>query len=370
MEFLTRFEEELYMAIQSLGGTWNAHLHLDRSNTWPFGPGYDRALSQKSLSALSLQTKHTLIEKLHASELYEPTLLKGRTGALLEAIAASGSFRADSSVDVVGETIGDGAAQAFLALKEEMRGRIDFKIGAYNPLGFPAHDYSRMDFLEETAAKLDFLVSLPEKDELQRYPEHIGFEESVRRIADIGIRLGKEIHFHLDQVNTPHQFETERALAVLERYRKDLSKGQVWFVHVISPSSYPLERIRDLGVAMTSLGIGLIVCPSASISMRQLRGIAGPTRNSIAPVLEMVAEGVDLRLGSDNIGDITSPAGTVDLRKEVFVLSHALRYFDVDFLARVSSGQPISNRIRERVRAHLTESRASEAVEAHFFQHG
>jgi hypothetical protein len=60
-----------------------------------------------------------------------------------------------------------------------------------------------------------------------------------------------------------------------------------------------------------------------------------------------------VRVGSDNVCDITSPAGTLDLMDEIFVLSHALRYFDVDYLAALATGSQLSDDERERVHHHL-----------------
>jgi hypothetical protein len=67
----------------------------------------------------------------------------------------------------------------------------------------------------------------------------------------------------------------------------------------------------------------------------------------------MLAAGIHVRLGSDNICDMASPAGTCDLLNEVFVLSNALRYYDIDILASLAAGLRLNNEQRNRVKAHL-----------------
>ena len=77
------------------------------------------------------------------------------------------------------------------------------------------------------------------------------------------------------------------------------------------------------------------------------------TANSIARVLEFLAAGVQVRLGSDNICDVTSPLGTPDLMDEIFVLANAVRYYDLGVLAKLGAGVPLDADDRKRVQAHL-----------------
>ena len=67
----------------------------------------------------------------------------------------------------------------------------------------------------------------------------------------------------------------------------------------------------------------------------------------------MLAAGIHVRLGSDNICDMTSPAGTCDLLNEIFVLSNALRYYDIDVLASLAAGLRLRHSQREKVKDHL-----------------
>ena len=88
--------------------------------------------------------------------------------------------------------------------------------------------------------------------------------------------------------------------------------------------------------------------------MRQLRPIAAPTHNSIPRVLELLAAGIYVRLGSDNICDITSPAGTCDLINEVFILANVLRYYDIDILSSLAAGIRLDTKQCARVKEHLS----------------
>ena len=67
----------------------------------------------------------------------------------------------------------------------------------------------------------------------------------------------------------------------------------------------------------------------------------------------MLAAGVHVRIGSDNLFDITSPAGTPDLVQELFVLSNALRFYDLDIWAKVGAGCRLDHTEREKITNHL-----------------
>jgi hypothetical protein len=104
---------------------------------------------------------------------------------------------------------------------------------------------------------------------------------------------------------------------------------------------------------MVDCNAGVICCPSAALSMRQYRPLLSPTFNSIARVLDLLAAGIHVRLGSDNICDITSPAGTVDLIDEIFVLRNAIRYYDIGILAKLAAGCRLDTDDRSRIQTHL-----------------
>lgn len=172
----------------------------------------------------------------------------------------------------------------------------------------------------------------------------------------MAISLKKPVHIHVDQQNIQYEDGTERFLKVARELKLPVDYSEepkVWLVHVISPSTYSEDRFDAMLKGLADLNIGVICCPSAAISMRQVRQITSPTYNSIARVLEMLAAGIHVRLGSDNICDITSPAGSVDLLDEVFVLCNALRYYDIEVLAKLAAGVVLNQNDISRLKIHL-----------------
>jgi cytosine/creatinine deaminase len=366
---MTPYFRRLRERIAELGGLFNAHLHLDRSGT------FDATLEllrqgASSASHMSLARKHSLIPLVHESACYDSAALATRVRGFLEMMIEVGTSRADTVVDVTDDRVGLDALDTLLQLKHELRDAIDFRVGAYSPLGFRDDEPRRWKLIEEAAHRADFLGSLPERDDRSAYPHHVGFDESCRRILELSAKLDKPAHLHVDQQNLAVEDGAERVIRILRELGGAFAREgepKIWLMHVISPSVYPEGRFRALLEGLAESNIGVICCPSAAISMRQVRQFSSPTCNSIARVLEMLAARIQVRVGSDNICDITSPAGTVDLVDELFVLCNAVRYYDLEVLAKIGAGVRLDASDVERVTVHL--ARDAEESAAVFARH-
>lgn len=349
----THFYDHLQKRIAELGGGFNAHLHLDRAGTLDVR----RGTGEETAWAMTLEKKHGLIEWIHSSDLYSEGSIKARAREYLTLIADYGSTQADTFVDVSSDGVGLKSLNALAEVRDELAGRIKLRLGAYNPLGFRTGDGQAVKLLESALPYCDFLGGLPERDEVFRYPDHIGFEDSCRLIYDLAASCGMEVHLHVDQRNDPEQRESERCISALESRTTSTNSKQresgLWLVHVISPSRYEEDRFCRLADSFEELGVGIICCPSAALSMRQLRGRKSPTSNSIARVLDFLAKGVSVRVGCDNIYDAASPAGTPDIIEEVINLANAERYYDIEGLARIGAGIDFDEDQRKSLAQHL-----------------
>jgi cytosine/adenosine deaminase-related metal-dependent hydrolase len=250
-------------------------------------------------------------------------------------------------------------------LKHEYREALDLRVGAYSPLGFKDSEPQRWEILVEGAHRADFIAGLPERDDQADYPDHIGFEASCGRLVTLSQQLRKPLHLHIDQKNLADENGAECAVRVIDDLRLTThtidDEPSIWFVHMISSSAFQESRFQNLLESLVEYHLGVICCPSAAISMRQIRASSAPTHNSIARVLDMLAAGVPVRLGSDNICDITSPAGTTDLVDELFVLCNAIRFYDESILAKLAAGVVLNSEERHRIQNHLK----SDAFEMH-----
>lgn len=354
---LSPFFEVLSSTIHELGGFRNGHLHLDRAETLSDTIELIEADKDEGLSHHSLQKKHSLISRVHATRSYASANLEAKLERYLRKMVATGTSVADSLIDVADDGLGLRALEAAETVRNRLQGEIEFNIGAYNPLGFRDDRPRRWKLFEEAAERSQFIGLLPERDDHARYPEHIGFDEVCRRSMVLAKSLSKPLHVHVDQTNLQSEGASERVLDIYETVGPwdtgVAGEPNLWMIHVISPSAYEEARFQRLVGRFSDDGVGLISCPSAAISMRQVRNVQSPTHNSIARVLDFLSAGVPVRIGSDNICDILSPAGIPDLTYEVFVLAHALRFFEIPVLAKIASGNILSREERDNVADHL-----------------
>lgn len=358
---LSPFYRQLAAEVRALGGYFNAHTHLDRAGT--MDERYWKAVGMRveDNSAISLHEKHRLIYEVHRGPAYDEADLRERVAAHLEVMVGCDTRRVDTLADCTADRVGLTALETLLSIKAEWANRIDMRVAAYSPLGFPESEPQRWELFQEAVKRADFISALPEADELSEYRGHIGFEEHSRRMLAIAAEHGKMIHVHTDQRNEPNEAGTERVLKVMRQEGHTKPAGDeplVWMVHMVSPSTYDDARFEKMVEDMLDLGVGLISCPSAAVGMRQFRPLATPTYNSIPRVLELVAAGVPVRLGSDNIADMCSPSTTADLTDEVFTLSAAVRYYQPALLARLAAGVMPDAAMLEMVRVHLEQNDA------------
>lgn len=336
--------------VVQLGGFHNAHLHLDRSNTLKRDSKNDH---------LSLKKKHSLISSIHQGPEYENDRLNARINQSLDVMVACNTRRADSVIDVTNDGLGLRALEQAQIVAQKRAHEIELQCAVYSPLGFTDQEPERWTLFEQGVELANLIGCLPERDDQTDYPDHIGFEECCRRMLDLGRQNDMDVQVHVDQVNHPNENGTERLLDVIEQER--LSFGgpeapKIWAVHMISPSCYPQSRWDELVQRLKEAKVGVICCPSAAIGMRQLRNILTPTANSIARVLELCVAGIPVRLGSDNLADMLSPSTTADLTSEVFILSAALRFYDIEILAKLACGTPLSQADRDKLSEHLHEN--------------
>src|SRR5262245_24000604 len=350
------FYQKLDAAIAELGGMFNAHLHLDRAGTLDDVYMEDAGHRVLEASHISLHKKHSLITELHKGRAYESNDLDERVNAYLDVMIAVNTTRADTLVDVTADGVDLSALRAMLKIKRRRVKDIDMRVGAYSPLGFTDAEPQRWELLVEGAEQADFIGSLPEADDILEYPCNIGFYEHCKRVLLLSQKLNKLVHVHVDQRNEPTECGTEQLIRAVREFgapRSLSGEPMVWAIHLISPSTYEEARFSKLLEGLVECNIGVITCPSAALGTRQYRPVKTPTYNSIPRVLEMIAAGVHVRLGSDNIADICSPSTTANLIDEVFILSAALRFYNPPILAKLAAGLMLDEAERDFVKQHL-----------------
>ena len=175
----------------------------------------------------------------------------------------------------------------------------------------------------------DIVGCLPSRDG-DKFDEHLDIAFSTAK------HLNKPLEAHLDQLNIPIENETERFCDFVEKYNY---QGKARSIHSVSLSCKPIEKQIEIAKRLKKLDIGVIVCPSAAISMTQHSKYLSPVHNSIAPVQILYDQGVNVGLGIDNMNDIFMPLCDGDLKFELRLLAEATRIYNIKTLENIAENK-------------------------------
>ncbi len=347
---LSPYDRMLLEDVEPLGGFNNAHAHIDRADT--LDDKYLRHINTTSLeaSSLPLSVKQNLTGDLHRGEAYTESDLRDRMSRVIERLISYGTTRLTTCIDVTPDIGENGllAMRVALELKVKFASKIKIRTGPNPIFGFK-EGTERWNVYQEAANLSDFLSALPEKDDfasLLTRDGKIGFRKHLRMVFELGCKLQREVHIHLDQANDPDEIGTEILIEGLRWFdQPQIPEHQgptVWVIHMISPSGYSEERFSRLVDGLLEFNLGVIVCPTAAVSMRQLRPINAPIHNSITRVLELCKRKVPVLLGSDNICDVFVPQSDGDMLTEIKIAGHTVRFSIPHVWAKLGAGIPLN----------------------------
>ena len=290
--------------IREKGGFKCHHAHFDKA----YLMNADRFLKCQA----SLQEKWILYREL--KENYTQEDLVERMSKCVDNLIEQGVTYMKTFVDA-DSVVGQKCINAGLILKKKYINNVKIDL-AIQPLEGLESIESRRNFVE-ACKKADVIGGLPDRD--------TSHETHIDLLFDLAKTLDKPVDIHVGQNNRPDEKETELVLDKIEEHNLI---QKVNLVHCISLSSHESSYIRNQAKRMVNNNVSVIVCPSAAISMKQDRQYLSPIHNSIAPVEILLEEGVDIKLGIDNIEDLFMPLVDGDLWFETRLLMESTRIYD------------------------------------------
>ncbi len=348
-KYLSWYDQQVLTHVYGFGGFHNAHAHLDRA--WTLEDDYLSHIGTTPIeaSSLPLSVKQNLVGNLHEGCAYTETNLRERMRRVIETQIAYGVTRIDTCIDAAPKLPEEGllAIRVARELKREFAGRIGIRI-APNPIFGFKEGTGRWEVFEGAARDCDYLSLLPEKDDFDTLEDKdgkVGFRNHIRMGLKLACELGKPVQLHLDQANIPGERGTEMLLEGLEWLDQPVIGGDepaIWVIHMISPSAYSEDRFARLMDGLLKHNIGVIVCPTAAISMRQIRSVSSPAHNSIARIVELIKKSIPVRIGTDNICDVFVPQSDGDMLTEIKVGGHAVRVATPSVWAKLATGTPLN----------------------------
>jgi len=302
--------------IFSLGGTVNAHSHIDRAYT----------VSPEDMShnvELQLQHKWRKVDnyKLNTTE---EGYYKNMYNALSLHLKENPNLTALLSFIDCDPVVKYKALNAARRLKRVIKKEFDVDFLIANQTLKGIFDKQAKKFFLSSVDSIDIIGSLPSADGY-RHHDHIDYV--IRAAKD----AKKRLHVHVDQLNTSLEKETE----MLARKAIEIGyEGMITAVHGISISCHPKKYRQDLYKLCADAGLSFVSCPTAWIDSRR-NEILVPFHNAITPIDEMIPAGLVVALGTDNICDIYKPYSHGDLMTELRVLLESTHFYDMNELSKI-----------------------------------
>ncbi len=298
--------------MEKFGGMACYHAHFDKA--------YLISQDNLRLSQVDMQKKWELYKYL--KENYTHNDLVERISRGVEKMLSQGVTYCRTHVDA-DSTVKLLPVQAALEVKQKYEDRIVFEIGI-QPLEGVLNEEPR-NYFRQACEMADVIGGLPSRD--RPVPE-----EHVDYILDLGRKLGKRVDVHVDQENNP--FEDETAMLARKTIKHGM-EGRVSLIHAISLAAKPEAKQEEIIKMVKDAGLRIVVCPSAAISMKQLK-IEAPLHNSIAPLAKLLEAQVPVVLGVDNIHDLFQPLVDGDMWFECRLFMEACRFYDLEQVARIA----------------------------------
>ena len=290
------------------------HAHLDKSRT------INKYRLNQSLR--HMKEKWFLMKEI--KEQYDGCELYGRMSTTVHKLVKQGCRNIRTFIDV-DSTVGIKCILVAREVKRYWKGKgVDIQIGTQPLEGLETKE--NIDLFLEACNYVDFIGCLPSRDSVP--------ENHLEIVFDTASLLGKDVEAHLDQCNIPTEKETEMFCDYVEKYGY---KGKARSIHSISLACQDLKYQEEIAERLADLKIGVIVCPSAAISMTQHSEYTAPIHNSIAPVQTLVKYGVDIGLGIDNVEDIFMPFCDGSLEFELRLLAESTRIYHTDILVDIAT---------------------------------
>lgn len=292
------------------------HLHIDKSKT------INPYLLNESLSFM--KEKWILMRKI--KENYTEDDLKKRMLSTTTKLVEQGCVQMRTFIDI-DNIVKFKPLYVALEIKDYWKKHnVDLQIGTQLLEGLETK--SNIDLFNEAAPLVDFIGCLPSRDKCQENHLDIVFQKALE--------LNKDVEAHLDQCNIPTEKETELFCDYVEKYNY---QGKSRAIHCISLACHPLDYQKKIAKRLAKLNIGVIICPSAAISMKQHTQYNAPIHNSIGPVKVLIEENVNVGLGIDNIEDIFVPFCDGDFNFELRLLAESERIYKPETLISIATNK-------------------------------
>ena len=205
------------------------------------------------------------------------------------------------------------AMEALLELREELRDTVEIQVVAFPQEGIDSFPKGRRLMEDAVRMGADAVGAIPHFEFTREYAV-----ESLNFAVSLAEKYDKLVDVHCDEIDD----EQSRGLEVLaaRAYESGL-KDRVTASHTTAMHSYNNAYVTKLMRLLKLSEINFVSNPLVNTHL-QGRMDTYPKRRGVTRVKELLAEGINVSFGHDDIFDPWYPLGTGDMRDVVFLGLH------------------------------------------------
>ncbi|GAB1662164.1 amidohydrolase family protein [Mannheimia haemolytica] len=299
------------------GGWVNAHAHADRAFT----------MTPEKITVYqnaNLQQKWDLVDEVKRNSSVEDYYR--RFSQAIELMISQGVTAFGTFVDI-DQVCEDRAIIAAHKAREVYKNDIILKFANQTLKGVIEPNAKK--WFDIGSEMVDIIGGLPYRDEVD-YGKGL---EAMDILMDTAKSLGKMLHVHVDQFNSPTEKETEQ---LCDKSIEHGMQGRVVAIHGISIGAHPKDYRKMLYQKMRDSQMMVIACPMAWIDSGRKEDLQ-PFHNALTPADELIPEGITVAIGTDNICDYMVPLCEGDMWQELSLLSAGCRFTNLEEMANIAS---------------------------------
>ncbi|HEX7041778.1 MAG TPA: amidohydrolase family protein [Patescibacteria group bacterium] len=306
-------KELILQKIKENGGWVNCHAHIDRafSITPQNFKLANKMRHEKWLLNAELRRTST------TSQIYD-RMSRATELLLSQGVSVCGTF-----IDVDPD-VRDKAIKASQKLRETYKKDMIFKF--INQSSYGIFSRETREWFDIGAEYVDIIGGLLKSAE--------GAEnEYLDIILGTAKDKGKMVHVHIDELNTPDEYETE--MLIKKTLEFDM-EGRVVGIHGLSLATHSKAYRNMIYKLMKLSKFILVACPMSWLDARKSETLS-PIHNPIAPVDELVENKIPVGIGVDNIHDIFLPMNDGSMWNDLKALIYENRLYDINEAVKVAT---------------------------------
>lgn len=288
-------------------GYVDPHMHLDKALLGERAPNLSRTLDE------AIRVTRHLKRQVSREDVTERAL------RVAEMAMANGVRAIRTHVDV-DPIVGLEGLRALLEVREALKGKIQIQIVAFPQEGLGSGDIVIELLGQALAEGADLLGGIPARE--ADPGDHLNklFALATERVVALDL--------HVDESDDPADFTLPLVIEYTRRYRWE---GRVTVAHLCSLAAVPDEVAMPVIRELRQCGIAVVTLPSTNLYLQGRRD-RGLIRRGTTRIRELLANGVQVVAGSDNLRDPFNPFGNANPVETAWLLAHLAHMGGLDEL--------------------------------------